>query len=316
MDEERDINDIIAAINGRLKYNSIVGQVPHLHRYLFGNSLVAYLAGFIPSLAILNSAKYIVAFTQAQLARRDATSASTESTPQDMLTRFKTTKDGVPIMSPSELLTHATGNIFAGSDTTAASLRSVFYHLLRNPQIYTTLQREIDAANSAGHLSDPITFAESQTLPYLQAVIKEAMRLHPAVGLLLERVVPSTGADILGYRLPVGTIIGMNPWVAARDPEIYPDPDAFRPERWIEASDEELKAMERNFLAFGAGSRTCLGKNVSLLEMGKLVPLVLRRFDVELSDPARDWEMWDYWFVQQKGLICRFKERRVPGGAG
>lgn len=315
MENEQDMHNIIAAINGRLKYNSIIGQIPYLHRYLFGNALVAYLASFIPSIAILNSSKYIVAFTEQQLARYQNPDKETNITSlecPDLLARFKRfTATGESSMSQSELLSHTSGNIFAGSDTTAASLRSIFYHLCHHPPSYARLLAEIDTADAEGRLSDPITFAEAQNLPYLQAVIKESLRMHPAVGLILERVVPVDSALPSSIaHLPPGTVIGMNPWVAARSPTIYgPDAESFRPERWLDAGEEELKMMDRGFLAFGAGTRTCLGRNVSMLEMSKLVPQVLRRFDFELADPTKEWVMEDYWFVQQRGLICRVNRR-------
>ncbi|KAK3686520.1 hypothetical protein LTR37_019728 [Vermiconidia calcicola] len=309
MEQEKDINNIIAAIEGRLFYNSIIGQVPSLHRFLFGNRFVAWLADCIPSIAILNSSKYIVAFTAKQLERYQNKEVNTSDL-QDMLARFKRFKDGELVMSDSELLSHASGNIFAGSDTTAASMRSIFYNLCRNGKARRKLLDEIDEADKKGELSDPVTFAEAQNLKYLQAVIKEALRMHPAVGLLLERVVPAGGAELDGVWLPEGTIVGMNPWVAARDKATYgEDAYQFRPERWLEAGEEQLKVMERNFMAFGAGTRTCLGRNVSLMEMSKLVPQVLRRFDFELTEPEKELRMYDYWFVQQKGLICKVKRR-------
>jgi len=83
--------------------------------------------------------------------------------------------------------------------------------------------------------------------------------------------------------LPEGTITGVNPWVVSSDRKVYGiDAEAYRPERWLEANPAEMKLMERNFLAFGSGARTCLGKNISLLEMSKLVPQLLRHFHVEL----------------------------------
>lgn len=326
MEEERDIHNIIAAINGRLIYNSIIGQVPTLHRYLFGNSLVAYLATLIPSVALLNSSRYIVDFTAQQLSHhdkeapspnnKDPSDHSSSNSSPDMLTRFRRPKPSVnnsASLSPAELLSHTSGNIFAGSDTTAASLRSIFYHLCRHPGAHATLLAEIDAADAAGNLSDPIAFAEAQALPYLQAVIKEALRMHPAVGLLLERVVPAGDGGFTlpnGVTLEPGTVVGMNPWVAARDPGVYgADAETFRPERWIEADEEGLKAMERSWMAFGGGARTCMGRHVSMLEMCKLVPQVLRRYEFALAQPGREWEMRDFWFVQQSGLVVEVKRR-------
>lgn len=80
--------------------------------------------------------------------------------------------------------------------------------------------------------------------------------MHPAVGLLMERVVPKGGADVGGVVLPEGTIVGMNPWVAARDKTVYGrDAYEFRPERWLEADEKQLKLMERNFLAVSTPDR-------------------------------------------------------------
>ncbi|KAK4953238.1 hypothetical protein LTR10_008944 [Elasticomyces elasticus] len=313
MEQEKDIQSIIAAIEGRLVYNSIVGQAPYLHRYLFGNTFVTWLAGFVPALAILNSSRYIVAFAARNLQRYQSKDLNTVHL-QDMLDRFKRYRDGEQVMNDDELLSNAASNIFAGSDTTAASLRAIFYYLCRNPHAHKKLLAEIDDADSKGELSDPVTFAEAQSLRYFQAVIKEALRMHPAVGLLLERLIPAGGALVSGIQLPEGTIIGMNPWVAARDKIVYPEPYVFRPERWLEADELHLKMMDRNFLAFGAPSSTrmCLGKNISQLEMAKLVPQVLRRFDFELADPGKEWTLHDYWFVRQTGLICKVIRR---GGA-
>ncbi|KAK3070210.1 hypothetical protein LTR53_010858 [Teratosphaeriaceae sp. CCFEE 6253] len=310
MEQEKDVQGIIAAIEGRLVYNSIVGQAPNLHKYLFGNPVVTWLASFIPFLAVLNSSRYIVAFAARSLQRYQNKEFNTAHV-QDMLDRFKRHRDGEQVMDDDALLSSAVSNIFAGSDTTAASLRAIFYYLCRTPEAHAKLLAEIDDADAKGELSDPVTFAEAQNLRYLQAVIKEALRMHPAVGLLLERLVPAAGFAVgAGEHLPAGTILGMNPWVAARDPIVYaPDPYAFRPERWLEADAERLRLMERNFLAFGGGTRTCLGRNISQLEMAKVVPQVLRRLDFDLTFPRREWELHDYWFVRQTGLVCRVKRR-------
>lgn len=311
MEAETDVNDIIAAIEGRLVYNSVVGQVPWLHKYLFGNPVIAWLSSFIPRIAVMNSSRFIVDFAARQLQRYQDKDVDAAAGLRDMLDRFKRFKDdGEKTMGDDELLSHATSNIFAGSDTTAASLRAVFYYLCRTPEAYGKVLAEIDEADARGELSDPVTFAEAQRLPYFQAVVKEALRMHPAVGLLLERVVPAGGARLGDIELPEGTVVGMNPWVAARDTSVYgSDAYTFRPERWLEASEEQLKVFDRNFLAFGAGARTCLGKNISLLEMSKLVPQVLRGFDFELADPGKEWTLHDYWFVRQTGLICKVKRR-------
>ena len=184
--------------------------------------------------------------------------------------------------------------IFAGSETTAISLSSVFYYLLQNPRVYKKLMNELDEASRNGTIADKennkISWVESQKLPYLDAVIQESFRtskisirvsietrtnlytvhsgLHPAAGLMLERAVPPQGMNILDHQIPGGTIVGCNAWVLHRRSEIFgQDASDFRPERWLEASSSQLSQMKASMFQFGAGARTCLGKNISMMEM-------------------------------------------------
>lgn len=96
MEQEKDICNIIAAIEGRLVYNSIIGQAPWLHPYLFGNSFVSWLASFSPSIAIMNSSKYIVAFTAKQIERYQNKDLETSEV-KDLLDRYKRVQGGEPM---------------------------------------------------------------------------------------------------------------------------------------------------------------------------------------------------------------------------
>jgi cytochrome P450 len=123
-------------------------------------------------------------------------------------------------------------NINAGSDIISTTLRAVFYYLLKTPSRPSKLRSELDKAVSEDSISPLfVPWTESQTLPYLCAVIKEALRLHPALSLPLERVVPPTGllrSDASKTFLPPGTVVGMNAWVLHRDKRIFgPDADKW-----------------------------------------------------------------------------------------
>ena len=204
----------------------------------------------------------------------------------------------------------ANSNIFAGSDTTGISLTAVMFQLLKHPDKLHKLRQEIGEAERLGTISSPITFAESQKLPYLRAVIKDGLRLHPATGLPLWRQVPKDGAVICGQHFPAGVNVGINAWVAHRNESVFPDAETFLPERWTESSKEQLLEMESYFMAFGMGSRTCLGKNISLLEMNKVLPELLRRFDFELVDPnVESLESSNRWFVKQHGFLVQIHRR-------
>lgn len=108
--------------------------------------------------------------------------------------------------------------------------------------------------------------------------------MHPAARFTPERVVPPSGATICGHFIPAGIVVGVNAWVIHRRTDIFgDDANKFRPERWLkdgEYSIEKIQEMERNLIHFGYGSYSCIGKNISLLEMYKLVPAVFSRFKV------------------------------------
>ena len=105
--------------------------------------------------------------------------------------------------------------------------------------------------------------------------------MHPAVASLEERIVPPGGAVICGESIQGGTVVCTSSWTIHRDKAVFgEDADAFRPERWLEASEERRRVMERSMLHFGAGNHTCLGKNIAVREIYKLVPSLLRRFKV------------------------------------
>lgn len=249
MEQGKDVNNIIAGIKNTLRYNSVIAEVPYLHQFLLGSPLFAAIATKFPFFAKFNSISYVTRFVAKQLERYAEVKDLSQNRNMDMLARFKRHRDGEQVMTDDELLSHATSNIFAGSDTTASTLQTILFNLCRYPQSYAAVMKEIDDFDRSGRLSDPVTFAEGLQMPYLQACMREALRLRPVVGQLLERVVPAGGANICGVSLPEGTVVGVNPWVVARDKSTYGDDvESFRPERWLEADPEALKLMERNNL--------------------------------------------------------------------
>lgn len=102
-------------------------------------------------------------------------------------------------------------NVGAGSDTTGISMTAIIYFLMKNPTCLQKLRDEIDTAIREGALSDPATFQEAQKLPYLQATIKESLRMHAAVGQILSRVVPEGGTQLAGRHFPQGVGFTLTP---------------------------------------------------------------------------------------------------------
>lgn len=131
---------------------------------------------------------------------------------------------------------------------------------MNNPEIYAELLKEIDEATDSGKLGSPPRFREASDLPFLCATIKEAMRLHPSVGLTMPRVAPVGGLEISGMHIPAGCDIGMNAAVVGYSEDIFgPDIYEFQPKRWL---GENSATLDKHNLIFGAGTRTCIGKNV------------------------------------------------------
>ncbi|KAK4466256.1 putative cytochrome P450 E-class, group I [Cladorrhinum samala] len=163
--------------------------------------------------------------------------------------------------------------IAAGSDTTATAVRMTLFLLMTNPESYRALQAEIDAAIREGRVSSPIRQDEAKRLPYLQAVIKEGMRVWPPVAGLCPKVC-DTEQIVCGKRIPPGTNVCWDLFGVLRNKEVFgADADYFRPARWLEEKDaDRLRAMEQvQGLCFATSSRwECLGKSVAQLELNKV----------------------------------------------
>lgn len=183
-------------------------------------------------------------------------------------------------LSQEEAVSESLIQIFGGSDTTAGAIRTLMLYIITSPRVYNTLQNEIDTAVANHKISAIVTDAEARTLPYLQAVIKEGLRIFPPGTGLVSKKVPPGGDTLNGVFLPGGTKIGANLWAVLRSKEVFgPDATSFRPERWLEAASnpEQLAKMERvQDLVWGYGKYVCLGKSVALIELNKIFVEVSR----------------------------------------
>lgn len=110
MEQEQDIENIIESIEGRLAYNSVIGQAPYLHKYLFGNEIGFRLGSLIPKIRVMNSSRYIVSFAAKQLQRYEKQEFNTVPL-KDMLDRFKRFKDEEQLIDDATMLSHAVSNM-------------------------------------------------------------------------------------------------------------------------------------------------------------------------------------------------------------
>lgn len=197
--------------------------------------------------------------------------------------------------------------ILAGSDTTATALRGTLLHILSTPRVHARLLAEIAAAAP----SRPIKDAEARQMPYLQAVIKEGLRIFPPVTGLMSKDVPKGGDTYNGLYIPDGTKIGYCAWGVFRRKEIWgEDAAVFRPERWLDGSSEKVREMEATLeLVFGYGRWQCLGKNVALIELNKVFVELLRNFDLALVDPTNPWKSSNSGIFMQSEMWIRASKK-------
>lgn len=207
-----------------------------------------------------------------------------------------------------ELFHEVFEQILAGTDTTAGSLRVIMLYLMTHPRVYVKLQAEIDEAVRAGvapAVPGIISDAAVKGIPYLGAIVREALRVHPPVVNISSKIVPK-GGDVVGvdgdeHFLPAGTLIGYSAWSMHRNNRaVYgDDANVFRPERWF-VSDETPGGKEKlarmiktNDMIFGYGRWFCLGRNVAWMEIHKTVFELLRNFDFELANPPEPWTIYN-----------------------
>ncbi|KAI9842249.1 MAG: hypothetical protein M1837_007394 [Sclerophora amabilis] len=299
-----DVDGMIHVADEMLRYVSLVGQMPSLDKLLLGNPILALVS------RNSEESNQVLQFALKMIHERQQSSEKHN----DILSRLLETHEASPEkLSFREIIAVTSINIIAGHDTLAINLRSVLYYLCRNPNPYRTLRDEIDEAVNAGKInSKPVTYAEAISLPYLSAVVSESMRIHPTTGFILERHVPEGGAILCGIDLPANTIVGVNAWAIQRNKDIFgEDVDEFRPERWIESPPEQIKEMQRNLFVFGAGARGCLGRNIALMQILKLIAELFRHFDIELADPNKRWHVEGTWITKQTGMDMVFLDRRT-----
>ncbi|KAK2052135.1 cytochrome P450 [Colletotrichum caudatum] len=219
-----------------------------------------------------------------------------------------------------ELLAETFLELIAGSDSTATAIRMTMLCLLTTPTALNQLRQEIAAGIARGLISSPIRDAEARQLPYLQAVIKEGLRLYPPSTGLNYKQVAKGGTQLCGQFLPEGTQLGVNIQKVMRSKETFgPDADVFRPERWLEAAGDEERFREMTSvidLAFGHGRFQCLGKTIAAMELNKIFVELWRRFDFAVVKPQEPLRLYDAAFWVTTDFWLRVTETRAAEETG
>ncbi|XP_014882037.1 cytochrome P450, family 3, subfamily A, polypeptide 65, partial [Poecilia latipinna] len=174
-------------------------------------------------------------------------------------------------LSDHEILSQSMIFIFAGYETSSSSLTFLAYNLATNPEIMRKLQEEIDSTfpNKA-----PVQYQPLMEMDYLDSVINESLRLFP-IAARLERVAKAS-VEINGLVIPKDMVVLVPTWPLHRDPEIWPEPEKFKPERFSKKNKEDIDPY--TYMPFGVGPRNCIGMRFALVVMKLAVVEILQRY--------------------------------------
>jgi cytochrome P450 family 135 len=208
----------------------------------------------------------------AEIGERRAAADLTERS--DVLSQLLAVEDE-DRLSDDELRDQLVTLLLAGHETTATALAWTLYELGRDPHQLARAQRAADAA------ADPDGADPADGKEYLEAVLKESMRLHPVIPMVARYLMQP--ATIGGHRLPRGTSVGPSILLTHARADLHREPERFRPERFLDG-----EVAPHTWIPFGGGVRRCIGAGFSLMEGVAVLREVLRRYDVALPQASRD----------------------------
>ena len=209
-----------------------------------------------------------------------------------------------------------------GSDTTSTAFAACFFYLLHNPSCLERLSSEVRSLFA--DVEDIVLGPPLNPCRYLRACIDEAMRLAPPVPALLPREILSGGMTIDGHHFLEGTVVGVPTYAIHRKADYFPEPLAYKPERWLidEKADklvvtaENLALAQSAFCPFSIGPRGCIGKGVAYLELSVALARTLFLYDMRLANgqdvgraPDGHYELSDIFVARKNGPIVQFRSR-------
>ncbi|XP_037451444.1 cytochrome P450 76M5-like [Triticum dicoccoides] len=170
----------------------------------------------------------------------------------------------------------------AGTDTIAITIEWAMAELLRNPRVMAKVRAEMDVKLGG---KDTVEEPDAANLPYLQAVVKEVMRLHPVSPILLPHQAVEDGVEIGGYTVPKGSRVIFNVWAIMRDRAAWERPDEFVPERFLDMADMvDFRGKHFQFIPFGSGRRLCPGLPMAERVVPFILASLLHAFEWRLPD--------------------------------
>jgi sterol 14alpha-demethylase len=212
--------------------------------------------------------------------------------------------DGTATFEANEITGMFISMMFAGHHTSSGTAAWTLIELLRNPRWMTDVAAELDALYRGGA---EVSFQALREIPRLEAAIKEALRLHPPLILLLRAA--TRDLEVQGYQIPAGALVGATPAVSNRIAADFPEPDQFAPERYGEPRQEDL-VNRWTWIPFGAGRHRCVGANFAMIQLKAIFSVLLRDWTFELAQEPGSYRNDHSKMVVQLARPCVVRYRR------
>jgi sterol 14-demethylase len=213
-------------------------------------------------------------------------------------------EDGSPRFLADEVTGMFISMMFAGHHTSSGTAAWTLIELLKHPDVLAGVVEELDKLYADG--SD-VSFGALREIPLLEGAVKEALRLHPPLILLLR--VARGDFEVCGYRIAKGDFVGATPAVSNRIPEDFPEPDEFRPQRYAEPRQEDL-VNRWTWIPFGAGRHRCVGSAFAMMQIKAIFSVLLRDYEFELAQSPESYRNDHSKMVVQLAQPCVVRYRR------
>ncbi|MBM7365882.1 cytochrome P450 [Gordonia hydrophobica] len=327
-DGEIDLLDFFAELTlytssscliGRKFREELSGHIAHLYHELEkGTDPIAYvdMHADIESFRRRDAAREeLVEFIGGVLDRRIANPPA-EKDDRDLLDVLAMLKndDGTRMFSPDTVTGIFISMMFAGHHTTSGTAAWTLIELLKHPEYLAEVVDELDGIYAPGIGEDGSTetppsysFAAMRQIPKLEGAIKEALRLHPPLIILMRLV--QEDFEVSGVTVRKGQSIAVSPAVSNRLPEDFPDPDAFDPARYAEPRQEDL-VNRWTWIPFGAGRHRCVGAQFAMMQLKAIFSVLLRNYEFSLLQDPDSYRNDHSKMVVQLQQPCRVAYRR------
>ncbi|MFC8529611.1 cytochrome P450 [Nocardia sp. NPDC057227] len=212
--------------------------------------------------------------------------------------------DGTPRFDASVITGIFISMMFAGHHTTSGTAAWSVIELLRHPEVLSGVVKELDELYADG---SAVSFNALRQIPNLEAVLKETLRLHPPLIILMR--VARDAFEVCGTEITEGDLVAASPAISNRLPEDFPNPDSFDPGRYIDPNQEDL-VNRWTWIPFGAGRHRCVGAAFALMQLKAIFSVLLRDWEFEMTQPSESYRNDHSKMVVQLAQPCRVRYRR------